>query len=141
MTPTERARKSAEAMWSDDRASAWFGMTLVDVDEGCATLRLTVEPHHCNGIGMCHGGVSFALADSAFAFACNSRNQRAVAQSNTISYLAPAEQGDVLTATAEEVSLIGRTGIYDVRVTRQDGTTVALFRGMSRIIKGQHFGE
>ena len=141
MTPDERAKKSAEAMWADDNASPWFGMEIVEVSEGNATLALTVEPHHANGHGICHGGVTFSLADSAFAFACNSRNQNTVAQSNTITYVAPGRIGDRLTATAREISLTGRSGIYDVTVTNQNGTVIAEFRGNSRAIKGQLFEE
>ncbi|MEO0386192.1 MAG: hydroxyphenylacetyl-CoA thioesterase PaaI [Pseudomonadota bacterium] len=141
MTPAERAEKSAAAMWSGDQASAWFGMALIAVDEGSATLALTVQPHHVNGHQICHGGVVFALADSAFAFACNSRNQATVAQHNTITYLAPARLGDRLTASAREVSLKGRSGITDVTVTDQNGHTVAVFRGASRAITGQLFSE
>ena len=114
MTPKERAQKSAETMWNNDQASAWFGMRIDEIDEGFAVLSLTVEKKHTNGHGICHGGVTFALADSAFAFACNSRNQSTVAQHNTISYTAAVKLGDVLTATAKEISLIGRNGIYDV---------------------------
>ena len=123
-------------MWAADAASKWLGMTLVEVGEGSAVLRLTVEDHHCNGLGVCHGGVTFALADSAFAFACNSRNQRTVAQHNQISYLAPAHAGDALTASAREVSRAGRSGLYDVRVTKADQTVVAEFRGACRTIGG-----
>lgn len=141
MTPQARARKSADAMWADDAASKWMGMRIVVVDEGAATLEMDVQPHHCNGHGNCHGGVTFSLADSAFAFACNSRNQATVALHNAITYLAPAHMGDVLTATAHEVSLIGRNGIYDVRVTNQDGKAIAEFRGQSRAIRGQLFDE
>ena len=141
MTPKERAQKSANAMWSDDRASGWFGMELVDIDEGSAVLALTVQSHHVNGHNICHGGVTFSLADSAFAFACNSRNQASVAQHNTISYVAPARLGDRLTAMATEISLTGRSGITDVRVVNQDGQTIAEFRGASRAIKGQLFSE
>lgn len=141
MTPTERAQHSAKAMWSGDHASKWFGMDIKNVDEGTATLTLKVERHHCNGHGICHGGVTFALADSAFAFACNSRNQATVAQTNAITYIAPAQLGDTLTATAREVSLTGRSGIYDVTVTTQDGKVVAEFRGGSRAIRGQLFEE
>ncbi|MEL6954339.1 MAG: hydroxyphenylacetyl-CoA thioesterase PaaI [Pseudomonadota bacterium] len=128
-------------MWSADQASAWLGMALNEVDEGRATLSLTVAPHHTNGHGFCHGGVIFALADSAFAFACNSRNQSTVAQHNAITYIAPAALGDVLTAEAREVSLRGRSGIYDVRVTNQDGKVIAEFRGGSRSVKGTLFDE
>lgn len=141
MTPQERAARAAEAMWSDDGASQWLGMTLLSVDEGVAVMTLTVEKHHCNGHGMCHGGITFSLADSCFAFACNSRNQSTVAQNNMITYTAPAQMGDMLTATAREVSLTGRSGIYDVCVTNQNGKTIAEMRGLSRAIKGQLFSE
>ena len=141
MTPEERAKKSAEAMWADDRASPWFGMELGLVQEGRATLTLSVVAHHCNGHGICHGGVIFSLADSAFAFACNSRNQATVAQHNMISFIAPGHLGDTLTAVAEEVSLTGRSGIYDITVTNQNGQTIAEMRGMSRAIKGALFDE
>lgn len=141
MTPKERATRSAEAMWANDQASKWFGMDLVDVDEGRAVLTLTVGDHHCNGHGICHGGVTHALADSAFAFACNSHNRNAVAQHNQISYLSPGKPGEVLTAEAREVSLTGRSGITDVVVTGGDGRKIALFRGASRMISGTHFDE
>ena len=141
ITPQERAQKSAETMWRDDRASPWFGMALVTVEEGRAVLSLTVEEHHTNGHGICHGGVTFALADSAFAFACNSRNQSTVAQHNTISFMAPARLGDKLTAEARETHLTGKNGIYDVTVQNQDGLVVAEFRGCSRAIRGQLFEE
>jgi len=141
LTAKQRAERAAAAMWSEDRASAWMGMSLDHVDEGCATLSLEVAKHHTNGHGMCHGGVIFALADSAFAFACNSRNQASVAQQNSITYIAPAALGDVLTAEAREVSLQGRSGLYDVRVTNQEGTTIAEFRGGSRSVPGTLFDE
>jgi len=94
-----------------------------------------------NGHRICHGGYIFTLADSAFAFACNSYNQNTVAQQNQITYLAPGKQGEILTATATEVSRTGRSGVYDVVVTGEDARTIALFRGLSRSIKGQHFSE
>jgi acyl-CoA thioesterase len=141
MTPKERAEKSAAAMWSGDEASKWFGMQIDEVDEGRAVLSMTVKPEHCNGHGTCHGGVSFSLADSAFAFACNSRNKNTVGQHTFMSYLAPGYAGDRLTATATEISLTGRSGIYDVKVSNQDGTVIAEFRGVSRTINGQHFEE
>lgn len=141
MTPQERAQRSAEAMWREDRASAWMGMTLDHVDEGVATLSLTIETHHTNGHGMCHGGIIFALADSAFAFACNSRNQATVAQHNTITYIAPAQLGEVLVAEAREVSLHGRSGLYDVRVRTSAGKSIAEFRGGSRSVRGTVFDE
>ena len=140
MTPEERAHRSAQAMWSTDQASKWFGMEIVSVSEGRATLALTVSEDQCNGHGICHGGVTFALADSAFAFACNSRNAVTVAQVNQIQYIAPARAGDRLTAEAREVSLRGRTGIYDATVTGPDGV-IAEFRGTSRAIGGTLFEE
>lgn len=141
MTPKDRAAKAAAAMWANDRAVKWFEMTLGDVDEGAATLDLKVAAHHCNGHDICHGGVIFALADTAFAYACNSRNQVTVAQHNMISFIAPAHEGDRLSARAFEISQTGRSGIYDVRVSTQDGKTIAEMRGMSRAIKGQLFTE
>lgn len=135
------AERSAAALWADDDASRWFGFDQPVVTEGQATLTMTVAAHHCNGHGILHGGVTFALADSAFAFACNSRNLRHVAQSNTITYLAPGYAGDVLTATAREVRTQGKTGLYDVTVTRSDGTTIAEFRGQCRAIPGTLYDE
>ena len=133
MTPKERAEKSAAAMWDNDKASKWVGMAITNVDEGVATLELQVQDHHCNGHGICHGGVIFTLADS--------RNQATVAQHNTISYIAPGQLGETLSAHAREISLRGRSGIYDVTVTNQNNTTIAEFRGMSRAIKGKLFQE
>ena len=141
MTPRERAQKSCEAMWKNDYSSQWFGMEIMDVDEGSAILSLVVQEHHTNGHGICHGGVTFTLADSAFAFACNSRNQATVAQHNAITYIAPANLGDTLTATAKEVNLVGKSGIYDVTVSNQDGSIIAEFRGSSRSIRGHLFEE
>lgn len=141
MTAQERAEKSANAMWESDRASQFLGMEIVEIGEGTATLTMTVRPEFCNGHGMCHGGLTFTLADSAFAFACNSRNQATVAQHNQISYLAPGREGDVLTAHAREVNLSGRSGLYDVTVTNQDAVVIAEFRGASRAIRGQLFEE
>ncbi len=141
MTPKERAEKSAAAMWAGDQASQWVGMELVDVEEGRAVLEMTVQAHHCNGHGTCHGGVSFMLADSAFAFACNSRNAVTVGQHTVMSYLNPGKEGDRLRAEATEVNHAGRSGIYDAKVTNQDGIVLAEFRGFSRTINGQHFEE
>lgn len=141
MTPEDRAKRSAAAMWEEDHAARWAGMQIDHVDEGRAVLSLTVEKQHCNGHSICHGGVTFMLADTAFAYACNSRNQATVAQHNLISFLAPGRLGDRLTATATEISQTGRSGIYDVRVTTQTGQVIAEFRGISRAIKGQLFDE
>lgn len=123
----------AAAMWDADGASQWFGMELGAVSEGAATLTLTLARHHLNGLGTCHGGVVFALADSAFAFACNSRGVSTVAMHCVVTFLAPGREGDVLTATAREVQLSGRNGIYDVEVSGPAGP-IAQFRGMSRAV-------
>ncbi len=138
MTPAER---SASALWSDDEASRWFGFDKPVVADGEATVGMIVQPYHCNGHGILHGGVTFALADTAFAFACNSRNERNVAQTNTITYLAPGHLGDTLVAKAREVRKQGKTGIYDVTITRDDGTVLAEFRGQCRSIPGQLYDE
>ena len=132
---------AATAMWRGDAASRALGLRLVEVDEGRAVLELTVAERHCNGHGICHGGVTFTLADSAFAYACNSRNQTTLAQHNTISYLAPGRVGDVLRAEAAETDLSGRSGIYDVTVSDQEGRRIALFRGFSRAVGGAVFEE
>lgn len=128
-------------MWAADQASHWLGIELGEVTPGTAVLTLTVQPNHCNGHGICHGGFIFTLADTAFAFACNSYNQAAVAQQNAITFCEPGHVGDVLTAHAVEVVRQGRSGVYDVTVTRQDGTIIAVMRGNSRTIKGSHFKE
>ena len=141
MTPQERAEKSAKAMWSTDSASKWLGARIDAVGPGTATLSMQVAEHHLNGHRICHGGYIFPLADSAFAFACNSYNQVTVAQENSITFLAPGQPGERLTATAVESARTGRSGVYDVTVTGEDGRKVALFRGLSRTIKGQNFEE
>ncbi|QFT58465.1 Acyl-coenzyme A thioesterase PaaI [Sulfitobacter sp. THAF37] len=141
MTPQERAEKSTEIMFAADRASAGLGMRIEAVAPGQATLSMKVRPDMLNGHRICHGGYIFTLADSAFAFACNSYNQLVVAQQNQITFLSPGRADEVLTARAVETSKSGRSGIYDVTVTGEDGRTVALFRGLSRSVKGQHFPE
>ena len=141
LSPEEIARRSAEAMWGRDDATKWLGATLESVGPGTAVTSMVVEKHHTNGHDICHGGYIFTLADSAFAFACNSYNQIVVAQSNVITFVAPGKLGDRLTAEAVEVARFGRSGIYDVTVKDQDGRLIAEFRGNSRVIKGQHFDE
>lgn len=138
MTPQDLAEASAQAMWNDDSASQQLGMVLDHIAPGQATLSMTITDAMSNGHGNCHGGYIFTLADSAFAFACNSYNQMAVAQHCSITYLIPGRIGDRLTATAREVSRRGRSGLYDIRITNQDGAHVAEFRGHSRTVKGTH---
>ncbi len=141
MTPQDRARTCADLMWAGDKASQALGMRLDAIGPGAARLSMTVRDDMLNGHGICHGGMIFALADSAFAFACNTYNARTVAQSNQITYLAPGAAGDTLTASATEVARMGRAGTYDVVVTAGDGQKIALFRGLSRTIQGQLFDE
>ena len=141
MSPKKRAERIAQKIWEDDIASRTMGMKLENIDEGKAELSLVVSESHLNGHQICHGGITFSLADSAFAFACNSRNQLTVAHHNIISYIAPAFLGDKLVAKATELALNGRNGIYDVKVTNQRNEVIAEFRGFSRAIKGQHIKE
>ena len=141
MTPQARAEASARAMWGRDTASQGLGMSLDAVGPGTATLSMTVTDVMTNGLKTCHGGFIFTLADSAFAFACNSYNQNTVAQMASVTFLAPAFAGDRLTAEAHEVARAGRSGIYDIRVTNQSGAQIAEFRGHSRIVRGSHFPE
>ncbi|GAB4264205.1 MAG: hydroxyphenylacetyl-CoA thioesterase PaaI [Pararhodobacter sp.] len=141
MTPDELARACADAMWADDNATRHLGMRLSDVRAGHATMEMTVRAEMTNGHKICHGGYIFTLADSAFAFACNTYNQRVVAQIAQVSFLAPAFEGDVLTARASETWRQGRGGIYDVHVTNQNGAPIAEFRGHSRTVKGTHLPE
>ncbi|MCM2293919.1 hydroxyphenylacetyl-CoA thioesterase PaaI [Allorhizobium sp. BGMRC 0089] len=135
------AEACAKSMWDDDLATRHLGMELVSVAPGQAVIVMTVAETMANGHGTCHGGYMFTLADSAFAFACNTYNARAVAQHCSITYIAPALVGDRLTATATEVSRKGRSGIYDIRITNQAGEPIAEFRGHSRTIKGTHLPE
>ena len=141
MSPQQLAEASAAAMWNDDSASQRLGMALERIAPGEAVLSMTITDKMTNGHGMCHGGYMFLLADSAFAFACNSYNQRVVAQHCAISYLQPVERGTRLVAHAHEISRRGRSGIYDVRVSTEAGDVVAEFRGQSRVIPGTHLSE
>ena len=135
LSPDDLARACAEAMWKEDDASGALGMEIVEVGPGRATLIMTVKANMVNGQRIAHGGFIFTLADSAFAFACNSHNQRAVAAQGSITFIKTGKLGDKLVATAREVSRSGRSGIYDVRVTVGE-TVIAEFRGHSRTIPG-----
>lgn len=139
MTPQQIAEASAQALWENDRASQKLGIMRVSVAPGQAVMRMTITPDMTNGHGNAHGGYLFTLADSAFAFACNTYNQITVAQHCAVTYIAPGSLGDILTASAHEVSRTGRSGIYDIAITRQDGTLIATFRGHSRTLKGTLF--
>jgi acyl-CoA thioesterase len=130
------AARVAEAMFERDRASKLMGMEIVEVRRGFARLALVVREEMLNGHDVCHGGYIFTLADSAFAYACNSGNHSTVALQCSISFSTSARLGDRLIATSQERVLGGRTGTYDGEVRREDGSTVALFRGTSYRLKG-----
>lgn len=130
------AQACADAMWASDRASAGLGMKLLEIGPGYAMLSMDVAESMTNGHGIAHGGFIFTLADSAFAFACNSRGAKAVAQQGAITFIRPGRLGEQLVAAAHEVALVGRSGIYDVTVSAGE-ETVAEFRGHSRLIGGR----
>ena len=137
MTAQQIADAVGEQMFARDRASQAMGMRIVAISEGAAFLEMTVRDDMLNGFDICHGGFITTLADSAFAFACNSSGEMTVAAGLTVDLLAPARAGDVLTARAFEVLQQGRTGLYDIAVTNQRGEQVALVRGRAHRIKGQ----
>lgn len=130
------AQAVGAAMYANDPASQGLGIKIDAIAPGYASMSMPVRADMLNGHGSCHGGFIFALADSAFAFACNSHNMTTVGAGCTIDYLAPGRLGDVLTAVAQEQALAGKSGIYDVKVSNQDGGTVALFRGKSHRVSG-----
>ena len=131
------ARQVGETMFAADKASReTMGMTLIACEPGRAVMRMQVQSFHLNGHQICHGGFIFTLADSTFAFACNSYNHAAVAAGCSIEYLKPGHLGDVLTCEGVEQTRSGRHGIYDMRVTNQHGETIAMFRGKSAQISG-----
>ncbi|WP_420724478.1 hydroxyphenylacetyl-CoA thioesterase PaaI [Hwanghaeella sp. LZ110] len=136
LSPQEVAERIAEVMFANDTASQALGMEIQAVAPGYAKLSMTVREDMLNGHKTCHGGMLFALADSAFAFGCNAYNKITVAQGCEITYLAPGRFGDILTAECQEQALAGRSGVYDVKITNQAGVSIALFRGKSRRISG-----
>ena len=137
MTASELAQAVGESMFAADTASReTMGMALLDCQPGYARMSMQVREFHLNGHKICHGGFIFTLADSTFAFACNSHNKVTVAAGCQIEFLKPGKLGDVLTCEGVEQTLSGRHGIYDMKVTNQDGAVIALFRGKSAQIQG-----
>ncbi len=136
-TPQETAEFVREHMFAKDAASRSLGMRILEVAPGSATLTMTVRADMLNGAACCHGGFIASLADSAFAFACNSYNELTLASGFSVDFMAPAFQDDVLTARCVEVSKAGRTGVYDVEVCNQSGARLAVFRGRSYTMKGK----
>jgi len=137
MNPQALAEAAGAAMFARDPASQGLGMKLVEIRPGYARMTMPVRTDMLNGHQTCHGGFIFALADSAFAFACNSHNHTTVGAGCTIDYLAPGRLDDLLTAEAIERTLSGKTGIYDVNVTNQEGKMIATFRGKSHRVAGE----
>lgn len=135
LSPDDLARACADAMWREDDASKGLGMEILAVGPGHATLMMTVQPHMVNGQRIAHGGFIFLLADSTFAYACNSHNERTVAAQCDITFIKSGKLGDRLLAKAREISRSGRSGIYDISVTVDD-VVIAEFRGHSRTVGG-----
>jgi len=140
-TPQLVAEAARDAMMRGDRASSMMGIEVVAIGPGSATLTMTVSEDMLNGHDICHGGFITTLADSAFAFACNAYNELTVASGFDVNLLAAGKRGDVLTATAREVSKAGRTGVYDIDVQNQRGQQLAAFRGRSYTMKGKPLVE
>jgi acyl-CoA thioesterase len=136
-SPQQLAEYVRDGMYRNDRATKSLGMQVVDIRPGQARLRMTVRDDMLNGHDICHGGLITTLADSAFAYACNSYNEFTVASGFAVDLLAPARQDDVLTAHCFEVNKAGRTGVYDCEVTNQRSELIAIFRGRSYTIKGK----
>ncbi len=136
MTDEELAQACADSMYSRDSAARELGIKILSAGPGESRVTMNVEARMLNGHGVCHGGFIFALADTAFAYACNSRNSVNLAQSCSIDFISPALQGDVLTATADQHHQFSRTGLYDITVARVSGEVVARFRGRSYRVKG-----
>jgi acyl-CoA thioesterase len=137
MSAQHTAEATRDAMWANDRASKALGMRVTAIGPGTATLVMTVREDMLNGHDLCHGGLIATLADSAFAFACNAYNEVTVASGFDIHLMSGARLGDVLTASATELSKGGRTGVYDIVVVNQRGEQIAAFRGRSYTMKGK----
>jgi acyl-CoA thioesterase len=137
MSPQATADFVSTGMFANDHASQWMGMKVIAAAPGRATLTMTVRPEMLNGLATCQGGFIAALADSAFAYACNSYNEMTGASGFDVDFMAPARLGDVLSAAAVEMSRAGRMGVYDAEVTNQRGERIAVFRGRSYTIKGK----
>lgn len=133
-------RRIAEHMMSQEGAAAAWGLVLEDARTGYARVRMTLRPDMLNGFGGAHGGMIFALADAAFAYACNSHNTATVAAQASIVFLASPKAGEVLVAEAQEEALAGRSGVYAVAVRTQEGAEIARFQGLSRTVGGAVLG-
>ncbi|AWI79249.1 phenylacetic acid degradation protein PaaD [Parazoarcus communis] len=137
LDPQALAERVRDGMFERDQAARGLGMTFTDVGPGRATMTMTVREDMLNGFRICHGGFITTLADTAFAYACNSGNEMTVASGISVDFMAPGRPGDVLSAEAREVSASGRTGVYDITVTNQTGELIAVMRGKSYRMKGR----
>jgi len=137
LDPQAVANAVAAGMMAEDAASRALGITVESMAPGHARVSMRVRPDMLNGFKICHGGYIATLADSAFAFACNSHNELTLAAGIVVDFIAPANEGELLTAEAREVALSGRTGVYDVTVTNQRGDLIAVMRGRSHRLKGK----
>ena len=141
MTANDLADKVAHSMLAAEGTGPAWGIEIEEAREGYARIRMTLRPDMLNGHGIAHGGMVFALADTAFAYACNSRNLRTVAAQASITFLDQAREGEVLVAEAQEQALAGRSGVYNVSVRSADGRAIAEFQGFSRSLGGKLIGE
>lgn len=137
MTPQQTAEFVRDGMYAQDHAVRALGIEITDIAPGRATAVMTVRRDMVNGFAICHGGLVATLADTAFAYGCNSYNEMTVASGFDVDLFAASREGDVLTAVAEEVHQAGRTGVYDILVTNQRGERIAVFRGRSYRMKGR----
>jgi acyl-CoA thioesterase len=135
LTPQQLAERVGLAMLAKDRVAQDLNIRLLSIAPGAATITMTVQERMLNGFAICHGGYITLLADTAFAYACNSYNNVTVASSLGIEFIAAVQEGEVLTAIASELNLAGRTGLYDISVNNQDGKRVAVMRGRSYRLK------
>lgn len=130
MNTKSLATRVIDKMYNNDPFSLWLGIERVEESEGLSILRMKVRHDMLNGFGIIHGGVTFSLADSALAFASNSHGVQSVSIDNSINYFEPAKEGDILTATAEEVRITNKIGLYHILITNQNGNKIGLFKGM-----------
>lgn len=137
LDPQALAERVRDGMFERDQAARGLGMAFVDVGPGRSTMTMVVREDMLNGFRICHGGFITTLADTAFAYACNSGNEMTVASGISVDFMAPGRPGDVLSAEAREVSASGRTGVYDITVTNQNGELIAVMRGKSYRMKGR----
>lgn len=137
LDPQALAERVRDGMYERDQAARGLGMAFLDVGPGRSTLTMSVREDMLNGFRICHGGFIATLADTAFAYACNSGNEQTVASGISVDFMAPGRPGDVLTAVATEVFAAGRTGVYDVTVTNQKAELIAVMRGKSYRMKGR----